>query len=99
MPWPTTSRQSRGYGRAWEMIRLAVLKRDHHLCQCRHCRADGRITVATEVDHVIPKEKGGTDSMGNLQAISAECHRRKTMEDSGLRPRQEIGLDGYPVGE
>ena len=36
---------------------------------------------ANEVDHIIPLAKGGTDELRNLQAINAECHRRKTAAD------------------
>jgi len=94
--WPTTSRHARGYGRAWDIRRAAVLKRDQYLCQCKHCRAEGRITPANEVDHIVPKAKGGTDEYANLQAINRECHERKTLEErEGLRPR--IGVDGWPT--
>jgi 5-methylcytosine-specific restriction enzyme A len=97
--WPTTSRQSRGYGREWEKLRAIVLERDCYLCQCRYCRADGRVTVATEVDHIVPKSKGGTDDPENLQAIAHDCHVRKTTEEAGAtpKPRVRIGLDGFPI--
>lgn len=68
--------------------------RDAHLCQ--RCLAKGRPTPATQVDHIIPKAKGGTDDPENLQAICDECHAEKTSEDSGYRPRRRIGADGWP---
>lgn len=43
------SRHERGYDRDWEKLRewrLAVSP------LCRHCEIDGRVTPATEVDHV-----------------------------------------------
>ena len=108
MAWATTSRQSRGYGRAWELLREVILKRDNGLCQCRHCKATGRVTLATEVDHVISKAAAQTkrwtqaqiDHPSNLQAIARECHKRKTIEEAGgeFKPRARIGVDGYPVG-
>lgn len=107
MTWLRTSRQSRGYGRQWELARAWVLERDEWLCQCRHCKAEGRTRVATEVDHVIPKAKargmGWTEERmndpSNLQAINAECHKRKTIEDDEREyiARAPIGVDGYPV--
>jgi len=78
-----------------------VLERDGYICRCKHCRrADhSRVLVATEVDHVIPKAKGGTDALDNLQAINAQCHRRKSCEDSGRTwlDQSEIGADGWPI--
>ena len=70
------SRQERGYGRVWEKLRRVVLARDMHLCQV--CASDGRVTTATEVDHIWPKAAGGTDEVENLQAICRKCHKRKT---------------------
>ena len=96
MPWPKTSRHERGYGRAWDIRRAAVLKRDQYLCQCRHCKAEGRITPANEVDHIVPKARGGTDAYDNLQAINHECHERKNIEDKG-ESRPAIGPDGWPI--
>jgi len=55
--------------------------------------------TATEVDHIIPKAKGGTDDMSNLQAINKECHKKKTAREQGrtLKPKQTIGIDGFPI--
>jgi len=97
MPWFKTSRQARGYGRDWEIRRLKILRRDYYLCQCKYCKAAGRITPANEVDHIIPKAKGGTDADANLQAINRECHLRKTNEDDRPSRRLAIGADGYPL--
>lgn len=97
--WPSTSRHERGYGLEWERLRLRILERDCYLCQCRHCKAEGRTTLATQVDHIKPKADGGTDDPLNLQAIAADCHKRKTMEERGAEPkaRLTIGLDGFPI--
>ncbi len=97
--WPTTSRQSRGYGAAWERTRKRILERDNYLCQCRHCKAEGRTTVATDVDHVVPRARGGSDHDANLQAINGDCHKRKSIEDQGGKPKLKvrIGIDGFPV--
>lgn len=76
-----------------------------HLCQCSRCKASGRTTLATEVDHVVPKAKSiragwskeQMDSMTNLQAINRECHKIKTMEENGAAIKRKIGLDGFPI--
>ncbi|MFK4002956.1 HNH endonuclease [Qipengyuania sp. NPDC077563] len=96
MAWSNKSRQARGYGAKWGRARKAALARDQYLCQ--PCRASGRITPATEVDHILPKAKGGTDHLDNLQSICTPCHINKTTRDNGGRPRPTIGLDGWPIG-
>lgn len=63
-------------GRPWRRKRERVLDRDKHLCQC--CRRAGRLTPATEVDHITPLAEGGTDDETNLESICTPCHRRKT---------------------
>ena len=65
-----------GYGHAWRKLREAVFKRDKGLCV--PCKRENRITVATEVDHIIEKADGGTDDLGNLQSICKLCHTAKT---------------------
>lgn len=95
MPWPSTSRHERGYGTAWDKLRKLVLQRDSYLCQ--PCRRTHRVTPATQVDHVTPKAKGGTDDMENLQSICGPCHETKTASDEGKRPKVEIGIDGWPA--
>jgi len=98
--WPTTSRHERGYGSSWDRLRIAVLKRDNGLCQCSDCQGGKiRLTIANEVDHIVPKAKGGTDDMSNLQAINSVCHKAKTASEQGLTLKQKIkiGLDGFPI--
>jgi 5-methylcytosine-specific restriction protein A len=102
--WPTTSKQSRGYGAAWEKLRLVILRRDNGLCQCDQCKGgELRLTPANEVHHVvgkaIAKRMGWTqaqmDDPGNLAAIAHDCHVRVTIEEKGQRPKPRIGIDGY----
>lgn len=95
MPWPTTSRQSRGYGAEWDKLRLRILIRDKHLCQ--PCLRQGRVHPADQVDHRIPKAQGGTDDEANLQAICTPCHKAKTAEEAGGRPTVGSDPDGWPL--
>lgn len=101
MTWSRKSRHERGYGTDWDKIRPFILARDQYLCQ--PCLAKGIVHEATEVDHRIPKWKGGTDDEDNLQAINADCHRIKTAEEAaeakGRAPRVPIGEDGWPLHE
>lgn len=70
------SASSRGYGSDWRVLRDQVMQRDGGLCQ--PCRQLGRVSVAKQVDHVVPKAEGGTDDLANLQAICPACHAAKT---------------------
>lgn len=81
--WAATSTKStteRGYGWAWQKLRKQVLERDAGLCCV--CSNAGRVTLATEVDHIINKAEGGSDEMHMLQSICAPCHKEKTARES-----------------
>lgn len=81
-------------GRKLQRIRAQVL-RDNPLCVV--CQAKGRVTLATQIDHIKALVNGGTDTADNRQGLCDECHRAKTAADMGYRVRPEIGLDGWPV--
>lgn len=95
------SRHSRGYGSAWDKLRVKVLERDAYLCQ--ECLRQGKYTPLKvkrydhAVDHKIPKAKGGTDDMRNLESLCAPHHDAKTARDEGRVTARKVGLDGYPV--
>ena len=93
------SRHKRGYGTAWEKLRKRVMARDNYLCQTCYNAKPQRITPAKEVDHKLPKAKGGTDDLDNLAAICVPCHRAKSARDQGKTPRktQAYGIDGWPI--
>ncbi|WP_428992542.1 HNH endonuclease [Lysobacter antibioticus] len=56
------------------------MKRDAFLCQ--KCKADGRLTLGTQVDHRVPKAEGGTDDLGNLQLMCSRCHDEKSKAEA-----------------
>jgi len=60
---------------------FAVLARDKWKClSCgRSAREDG---VLLEVDHIIPRSKGGSDDMSNLQTLCKKCNIGKSNRDS-----------------
>lgn len=74
------SRQSRGYGKAWDALRERIKQRDHGICQ--PCMRDGHVHQGNEVDHRVPKSQGGTDDESNLQTICAPRHRAKTANEA-----------------
>lgn len=67
-------------GRPWRRKRDFVLKRCLYRCEC--CNKAGRVTEATEVDHVTPKAEGGTDDLSNLQGLCPECHAAKSKAEA-----------------
>ena len=73
------SSTARGYGRAWQKLRIVVLRRDNYLCQL--CLVRDRLEVAREVDHIKPKAQGGTDELSNLQSLCHKCHKEKTINE------------------
>lgn len=79
------SRHERGYGAAWDRLRVQVLRRDAGICQ--HClRESGAVHQGTEVDHRVPKAQGGTDDLDNLQTICKAAHRAKTQAETRGTP-------------
>lgn len=97
------SRQARGYGGGWDKLRLRILERDKYLCQ--QCLTRGRVTPAREVDHILPKHKGGTDALENLSAICKNCHAEKTAKEAAeaqgrtLKKRLKFDSQGFPIWE
>lgn len=71
--------QGRG-GRPWRRLRDAILQRDGFLC--RPCAAAGRVRLATQVDHIVGKARGGSDDETNLQSICDPCHRAKSQAEA-----------------
>lgn len=102
---PASSSTARGYGYAWQRLRLIVLARDNGLCQCPECKASGRIRQANEVDHIVSKARAASlgwsqaqvDSLDNLRSVHTECHRRITMRDQGRNPGQLFDASGRVV--
>jgi 5-methylcytosine-specific restriction protein A len=73
------SAHRRGYDRKWQAARL------HHLAEhpmCAACATRGCVTVATDVDHIVP-HRGDRRlfwSRENWQSLCHECHSRKTQQ-------------------
>ncbi len=83
----------RGYGARWRKLRAWYLAR-HPLCEWPGCEQP-----ATDVDHRVPRARGGSDQPSNLQALCHRHHSRKTvLEDGGFGQARgrRAGLIGHP---
>ncbi|MGL5948247.1 MAG: HNH endonuclease [Aeromonas sp.] len=79
------SADERGYDWQWRKLRKRIMVRDDYLCQV--CLALGIVTPATQVDHIVNKASGGSNTEANLQAICDKCHDTKTRAEA-LAARQ-----------
>ena len=74
---------ARGYNAGWRKLRRFKLNRDP-ICQDPFGIHGGVVVVeAREVDHIIPKRKGGTNAIDNLQSLCSSCHSTKTAREDG----------------
>lgn len=72
----------RGYGHRWRKLRLMVL-REEPLCRDPFGAHEGQPVPATDVDHIMPRERGGTDARENLRPLCKRCHSEKTAREDG----------------
>jgi len=56
--------------------RFDILKRDDY--RCRICGRDASDGIKLEIDHMIPKSKGGKDTEDNLWTLCFDCNRGKS---------------------
>jgi len=70
------------YGKGWKRLSALVIARDKY-CQIQLLGCTGMATMA---DHVIPKARGGDDSLTNLQGACLSCNSKK-----GARSLYSVG--------
>lgn len=96
------SRHARGYGSAWDKLRVEILHRDCGLCQV--CLAAGLAREGTNVDHIVSKGEwkrrygtlDGVDHPSNLRCICTECHKAKTGRE-GAQAASGARTAGQPL--
>ena len=62
-------------GRKLQRLRAQLFERDP---LCAECKRHGRVTLATQRDHITPLEEGGEDVESNVQGLCADCHDAKS---------------------
>jgi diadenosine tetraphosphate (Ap4A) HIT family hydrolase/5-methylcytosine-specific restriction endonuclease McrA len=83
-PW-SHRRKSTGYVSG--TLRYEVLKRAAFRCELCGASAEDR---ALEVDHIVPRNAGGSDDPNNLQALCYSCNAMK-------RDRDTVDFRGMPA--
>lgn len=73
------SRRKQSYGNISGSFKYEILKRAGFRCELCGVSADIR---ALEVDHIVPRNKYGTDDMHNLQALCYNCNSMKSDKDA-----------------
>lgn len=58
-------------GEGWQSVRLVAIERSNG--RCANCASDERLTV----DHKVPRSKGGSDALTNLQVLCLKCNSAK----------------------
>jgi diadenosine tetraphosphate (Ap4A) HIT family hydrolase/5-methylcytosine-specific restriction endonuclease McrA len=81
-------------------LRYEVLKRARFRCELCGVSADVR---ALEVDHIVPRAKGGAEDLDNLQALCYSCNSMKRDRDAtdfrGIRTSYNYREPGCPFCE
>ncbi|WP_017295365.1 group II intron reverse transcriptase/maturase [Geminocystis herdmanii] len=67
--------------------------------KCNHCGLNFKNEDLLEIDHIIPKSKGGKDMYNNLQILHRHCHDDKTARDGSLNRTHDKGFIGEERNE
>lgn len=87
-----SDRHRHEHTRRWQKLRLIYLRANP---LCIECKKQNKIVPASEVHHIVPIARGGTDDESNLEALCKSCHSKKTAEENRCPGDSKIptGLD------
>ena len=70
----------------WKLFRKGILARDHYLCV--NCAAHGRLSVASDVHHIVRVKQDWNKRFDSSNCISLckACHNRADRQGVSLRP-------------
>ena len=78
--------------RRWRAVRKRHLRAEP---LCRVCKMRGELTLAVEVDHIVPIKQGGAMwSTSNHQSLCRRCHDDKSNAEKAGRDWRENILRG-----
>jgi len=98
MASPSSRKTERKRGRAGQRDRKRRLARTNGLCEM--CLAEGRVELATIVNHKIPLDHGGDDTDENTENLCKTHDLKVTAEQFDHEKRTHIGacdVDGMPT--
>lgn len=75
-------------GRKLQAMRADLFARDP---LCAECKRQGRVTLATQRDHIKPLAEGGADTDDNVQGLCAPCHDAKSKTEAARGVRRAWG--------
>jgi len=75
----TYDHRMRNFNNLSGSLRYRIIKRANGRCEACGISVEER---AIDVDHIIPKNKGGGDDESNLQALCYKCNRQKRDSDA-----------------
>lgn len=79
----------------WRRLRLLQLSTEP---TCRYCKEQGRTTLATEVDHIVPWRRGGAKwDQANLQSLCKPCHDGPKQAEEKRGERIGCDVSGIPL--
>jgi len=78
--WQKTGKQTERVfkGDTLQRMRMELFRRNP---LCVSCETHGRVTLATQRDHIIPLAEGGADTVENTQGLCVKCHDTKSLEE------------------
>lgn len=62
------------------LLRDMAFKRDKYKCQAESLARGIKCYASLELDHIIPKGRGGNDTLDNVWALCTKCHKVKHSE-------------------
>jgi 5-methylcytosine-specific restriction enzyme A len=83
--WSGDGQAVRISGRRLQRLRKALFDRQP---LCVECQRQGRLSIATIRDHVIPLAEGGQDIESNTQPLCQSCSDAKTARESARGRRR-----------
>lgn len=75
----------------WRRLRAECLRRQPV------CVTPGCGKPATVADHIVPRSKGGADSLANLRGVCAACHNSRTARGNGALRVRGCDASGWPL--
>ena len=86
--WAQAADYKRVSGRRLQRQRAELFAREPN---CRHCAAQGFVTLAVIRDHIKPLAEGGADDDDNVQPLCQACSDAKTRAEARRGRARGVG--------